>query len=276
MRAIWTLAHLTIHEALRRRVLLAVLIGGVAFLTLFGVGFHFIEADVSQKQTLVERRMILNMFLLAGLYAVNFLTAMTAVLLPVDTLSGEIASGVMQTLASKPVRRSAIVLGKWSAYVLVTCVYLLVMAGGVLLIGRVMGGVTPPNVSRGLPLMMLEVLVLVTLAIAGGTRLGTLTNGVMVFSLYGLAFIGGWVEQIGSFARNDAARYAGTAASLIMPTEAMWQLASHYMQPAIMRELQMTPFSPASVATPAMVVWAVGYVVVTLAIGLRAFSRRPL
>ena len=64
---------------------------------------------------------------------------MTAVLLPVDTLSGEIASGVVQTLASKPVRRSTIVLGKWIAFSLVVVGYLAVVAGGVLLIARVLG-----------------------------------------------------------------------------------------------------------------------------------------
>ena len=46
----------------------------------------------------------LQFFTLAGLYVANFLTIAAAVLLPVDTLSGEIASGVMQTLASKPIR----------------------------------------------------------------------------------------------------------------------------------------------------------------------------
>ena len=48
------------------------------------------------------------------------------------------------------------------------------------------------------------------------------------------------------------------------------------MQPPIMRDLHMTPFSTGSVPTPSMVVWAVGYVVVTLAFALRQFSRREL
>jgi len=41
----------------------------------------------------------------------------TAVLLPVDTLSGEIASGVIQTLAAKPIRRGEIVLANGSGTV---------------------------------------------------------------------------------------------------------------------------------------------------------------
>jgi hypothetical protein len=48
------------------------------------------------------------------------------------------------------------------------------------------------------------------------------------------------------------------------------------MQPVFMREMSLTPFSPASVPTPAMVVWAVGYLFVVLALGVVAFRRRPL
>src|SRR5207302_2876537 len=103
-----------------------------------------------------------------------------------------------------------------------------------------------------------------TLSIAGGTRLSTVTNGIAVLGLYGLAFVGSWTEQIGTLAGNQAARYVGTAASLIMPSESMWQLAAYHMQPAIMRDLHITPFSPASVPNAAMVVWTVGYIGVTL------------
>jgi hypothetical protein len=150
------------------------------------------------------------------------------------------------------------------------------MAGGVLAIARVIGHITPPRTYLGLPLMLLEGVVLVTLSILGGTRLSTVTNGVFVFGLYGLAFIGSWVEQIGTLAGNDTARYVGTIASLIMPTEAMWQLAAHHMQPSIMRDLAATPFSPASVPSVAMVVWAGGYALMALLVAMRAFAKRGL
>ena len=77
---------------------------------------------------------------LAGLYATHFLTLMTAVLLPVDTLSGEIASGVAQTVASKPVRRSSIVLGKWLAFSLVAVAYFALVPGNYSVEVRFSGG----------------------------------------------------------------------------------------------------------------------------------------
>lgn len=279
MRSILVMIHLTLHEAMRRRVLLAVLVCGLAFLTLYGIGFHFVERDLARHADAMSRlqhRTMISFFILAGLYAVNFLTIMTAVLLPVDTLAGEIGSGVMQTLAAKPIHRSDIVLGKWAAHVLLVAGYLLLMAGGVLVVARAISGVTPPGIAIGLPLMMLEGALLVTLSIAGGTRFSTVTNGVAVFGLYGLAFIGSWVEQIGTLAGNQAARYVGTVASLIMPSEAMWQLAAHHMQPAIMRDLHLTPFSPASVPSAAMVAWAVGYLVIALLVALGQFRKRAL
>lgn len=271
-----TIARLTLHEALRRRILTAALIAGAAFLALYGLGLHLILQDEASSMTLVERRLLLNMLTLAGLYAANLLTVMTAVLLPVDTLSGEIASGVIQTIAVRPIRRRDIVLGKWLGHWIVMAAYLALLAGGVLGITAALTGFTPPRIELGLPLILLEVTVLLTLSIAGGARLSTVTNGMLAFGLYGLAFIGNWVEQIGTMANNDAARQVGTVASLLMPGEALWQLAAFHMQPTILRDLGDTPFSPVSVPSGAMVVWAAGYILLSLAIGVRSFGRRAL
>jgi ABC-type transport system involved in multi-copper enzyme maturation permease subunit len=273
-----TIAHLTLHEARRRRILLAALIAGAAFLLLFGLGLYAVVQDLGKNPTttILERRMALNMLTLAGLYAANLLVVLTAVLLPVDTLSGEIGSGVMQTLAVRPIRRRDIVLGKWLGHWVVMVSYLALLFGGVLALSAVIGRFTPPRIGLGLPLVLLEGTVILTISIAGGARLGTVTNGMLAFGLYGMAFIGNWVEQIGTRLGNNAAQQIGTVASLVMPSESLWQLAASQMQPAILRELGATPFSPFSVASPAMIWWAAGYIVVVLAFGVRVFGRRAL
>jgi hypothetical protein len=124
--------------------------------------------------------------------------------------------------------------------------------------------------------MALEAVVYVTLSIAGGARLATVTNGILVFGLYGIAFIGGWVEKVASAVGNLAAENVGTVASLIMPTEALWQRAAFLMQPSIMRELQMSPFSIGSLPSPLMVWWAVGYATIALCLGIQSFRKRAL
>src|SRR5262249_49082760 len=152
-----------------------------------------------------------------------------------------------------------VAIGKWLGCGYLLLLYALVLCGGVLLVARLVGDYTPPNAGRGMELLLLEGTILMTLAFTGGTRLSTLTNGITVFGLYGLAFIGGWMEQIGTLAGNATARYVGITASLLVPSEALWQLAAHEMQPPIVRDINLTPFSPASVPSPAMVAWAVAY-----------------
>lgn len=278
MSALLAIAGNTLREAVRKRVLLAALLFGTLFLALFAIGISSVERDILKHapMSLVQRRLFLNFVFMAGLYAVNFLTVMTAAFMPVDTLSGEIASGVMQTVAAKPVRRSTIVLGKWLAYWVVVAAYLALLSGGAVVIVRALTGFVPPHVELGLPLMLLEATVVLTLSIAGGTRLSTIANGVAVFGLYGIAFLGSWFEQIGTLMNNRSASTLGTITSLLMPSEALWQRAAWFMQPPIMRDLHLTPFSPASLPSEAMVWWAAGYVVLTLALALRWFRRRPL
>jgi Cu-processing system permease protein len=278
LHGILTIARLTWLEARRTRMALAALICAALFLAAYGTGafFLFHPSQPVLAHPLFVRQAQLEVLTLVGLYVANFLTLAVSVMLPVDSLSGEIESGVMETIASKPLSRAAIVLGKWLAFLLMTAVYLLITAGGVVLLMRALRGFAQPHLLQAFPLMLLGAATLLTLSIAGGTRFKTVTNGIVVFGFYAIAFIGGWVEEIGVLFGNDAARYIGTAISLVSPVDSMWRLASHQMQPPMMQQLRMSPFSTASVPSTAMVIWAVGFVIVTLALALRQFRARPL
>jgi Cu-processing system permease protein len=48
------------------------------------------------------------------------------------------------------------------------------------------------------------------------------------------------------------------------------------MQPLVIRDLNLTPFSPASVPSPAMVAWAAGHVLFVLGLAIRLFRTRDL
>ena len=130
MHTILTITGLTLREARSRKILLAALVFGLLFLALFTTGLFFI--DRLENTRLPQRRLMVATILMAGLYAVNFLTIMTAVLVPADTLSGEISSGIIQTVVSKPLRRWEVVLGKWIGFWIILLGYLALMAGGVL------------------------------------------------------------------------------------------------------------------------------------------------
>ncbi len=281
MREILTVAHLTLHEVKGRKVALAALILGAAFLVVFGVGLYFVYRDMiggslGFTPSRAQQDVGLSFLVMAGLYAVNFLMVMMAVLMPVDTLAGDIRSGVIQTLVTKPMRRASIVLGKWLGFWVVLALYLVMMAGGVMLIASAIAGFEVQNAPAGLALMLLEGTLLMTLSILGGTRLSTLANGVMVFGLYGLAFIGGWLEQLGAVLGNVTTQNIGIIASLIVPSEALWQLASYVMQPPLIREVSITPFSVVSVPSTGMLVWALVYTLGALLLALRQFGKRDL
>ena len=277
--AIWIIAQLTLREAARRKILWAAFILGLAFLILYGVGVYFIQRELAQNPPgpAAATREIYNFLTMAGLYVVNFLVVMMTVLTSVDTLAGEIASGTMQALATKPLRRFEIVLGKWLGFAAMLALYVALMGGGVAAVTRALTGYAVPGLLAGLSLMALEGLTLLSVCVLGGALFSTLANGVLAFGLYGLAFVGGWIEQLGSLLRNEASVNIGILSSLLMPSEALWKRAAFEMQSPITRDLgAMTPFSAASVPNERMILYAILYIAVTLALALRQFSRRDL
>jgi hypothetical protein len=140
----------------------------------------------------------------------------------------------------------------------------------------ILKGFRQQNLLPALGLMQLEVSALISITIAGGVRFSTVTNGIVAFGFYALAFIGGWVEQIGVVLGNAASRYIGTAISLVSPVDALWRLAMHSLMPPVLTPVQVTPFSSASVPSMAMVWWSVAYVVAVMALATRGFQRRAL
>ena len=278
MPALLTIAHLTLYDARRRKMLSAAAVCGGLFLAVFWTVAFLVARDMeANPPTFIQRQINLMILSLFGLYAANSLSILLASLLPVDALSGEIDSGVMQTLASKPVRRSDIVLGKWLGFGAVTATYFLVLAAGVLAATRWLAGYQQLNVGIAIPLMLLELAVMHTVSIAGGTRLGTVTNGIMTLGVYGASFIGGWVEQGGTLGGIQSARVLGVTISLFSPADSMWRLAAYYMQPDILRSLgAVGPFASASVPSALMVWWAAGFTAALLLAALASFRKRQL
>jgi Cu-processing system permease protein len=272
------IARLTWLETRRRKIALAALICGLLFLLVFGSAIYvgFGRAAVQEGVDAVGMRVAATVLTVAGLYVVNFLVTAVAILLPIDSLSGEISSGVIQTLASKPVDRAAIVVGKWLAYFGMTAAYLVLLAGGVVLSMRWFADYVAPAVLAPMGLMLLGAAVMLSITIAGGVRLTTITNGIVAFGFYGVAFIAGWMEQILSMFNNTTARYVGTVVSLLSPADAMWRRAAFEMQPLATAVLQNGPFGVVSVPSAAMIVWAILFCVIVVAFAAWQFRHRPL
>lgn len=275
--AIPVIARLTIRETQRRRLLWIGALMGAGFLTIFGLGFHFVYADLQRNLTPGEFDVPLLFLTMAGLYATNFLVIVVAVLISVTTISGEIESHTIESLLAKPFGRWELIIGKWLGYAAIILPYVLLMPGGVLLIVYLESGFTLNNVGLAMLLIYLEGLIGLTVSIAGGTRLSTLANGAVALMLFGIAFIGGWVEQIGAIMRNETAVDIGIITSLVMPTEILWRKATSILEPQLVTGLEFTsPFSIGSQPSDLMILYAILYVVALVGLSIWLFSGRDL
>lgn len=273
------IAATTMHEAVRRKLVLIAALACAGFLLLYAAAFLAaaqMPRNVLNAASQLIQQEAASSFLLLGLYAADLLTALIAILAASDTISGEIASGAIQTLASKPVTRPQLFLGKWLGFVALLTILLAVLAGGVIAIVWAFTGYTAPNLAPGLAMLWLEMLVLLTVTLLWGTRLSTLTNGVLSLGLFGLAFLGGWIEQFGALTQRASVVQIGIVSSLIMPSEALWRRAAFEMRSPLAAAINFGPFAGVSVPSGLMVVYAAIYAAVALALGLRSFARRDL
>lgn len=285
---VWILARMTFREAVRRRIVLTGLLLGICFLILYSIGLHFILNQVRIAVPAVAsepgQRALAhiaategsNTLMLMGLYAVTFLTIATAALLAADTLSGEIGSGTIQTLVTKPIRRSDIVIGKWLGFALWLALYFLLMAGGTVLSVFIQAGYLPQNLAAGLGLIYFEALLIMTISLACSSMFSGLATGGIVFGLYGLAFIGGWIEQFGAVLQNETAIKVGIVASLIIPSKSLWRRAAFEMQTPLSGALGMSPFATVSVPSPLMIGYTMLYLLAVGAVAIRSFQKRDL
>jgi ABC-type transport system involved in multi-copper enzyme maturation permease subunit len=285
MSAISIIARLTFREAIRRRIMLAGLVLGLAFVIIYSIGTHFIFAQValsaeanmpSQMAADIMNAEATNGFLMMGLYAATFLSVAMAALLGADTLAGEINSGTIQTIATKPIRRADVVLGKWLGFAELLGLYVLLLAGGIVLSTFIQSGHAPQNLLLGLGFIYMESVLIMTITLMLSAAFPALATGGIVFGLYGLSFIGGWVEEFGARLQNDTAIKVGIVTSLINPSESLWKRAVYEMQSPIMNMFFGSPFGSASVPSLLMIGYAFLYLIVVLFIAVRIFQKRDL
>lgn len=112
MRAVFTLAGLTMKEAFRRRIYIAFLLVAALFACVFFLsrpgggeetGPRFVPSPEMQGQLVVW----------FGLAMMRFFSAVLGIGLAAGALSGEIDRGLFYVILSKPLRRWQVVLGKW-------------------------------------------------------------------------------------------------------------------------------------------------------------------
>jgi Cu-processing system permease protein len=275
--AFWIIAGMTFREAARKKILWTALIAGLGFFVVFGVGLHYQMADFSGGSIPpFLQYQILGGMLMIGLYTVDLLAVVMTILTSVDTLSGEIDSGTIHAIATKPIARWQVLVGKWMGFIGMLAIYVALMFGGTIAEAHWIAGVTPQNPIAGALLVFLECVLALTVTFMFGTWFSTLTNGVIVLGLHGLAFLGGWLEQMSGFAEGSHLVTLGVVSSLVMPSEAVWRRAAFEMESPLAGSLQFSPFADISVPSLAMIGYAGVYLLGALAIAIYHFQNRDL
>ena len=144
MTQLWTIARITFREAARRKILWTALLAAAAFLALFATGMHFQVRDPHfNRIPPLIRYQALSSILQIGFYAIDLLAVLMTVLTSVDSISGEIASSTIQAVASKPIHRWQLLLGKWLGFAAMVAGYVTLAFSGVVAVGYFIGGLRP-------------------------------------------------------------------------------------------------------------------------------------
>ena len=171
--SVLTVARWTLKEASRRRLLVGGAFISLAFVGLFALGFAFLYGKVQEEAGPDRLEVVFAAVLVTvlGLYAVQFMTAFLALFLGISSISPDIDSGVLHAVLARPLSRPAYLAGRWLAYAGLLAAYVVVMASSLLLIANRVAGYDPVDPVRAVALLVLEAVLLLTIAMFGSTVL---------------------------------------------------------------------------------------------------------
>lgn len=291
-----TIARLTVREAARRRLLLALLILTALVIAATGWGFSRIStlsqpsgpagADqlVQAKLSVLQVRLVAAQLLVFVMYMFSFVLALSAVFAAAPAVSGEVESGIALAVLARPLRRRDYLVGKWLGLAGLVAAYAALAIGAELATVQAVIGYLPPEPAQLVLYLIAEGLVCLTLALALSTRLSGLVGGVIALVLFGVAWLGGVVGGLGAVFASEAITQIGTASRIIMPTDLLWRGAVWSLEPAATRAL-VANAGPAALATPffaaappeaGWLVWAAAWLAGVLGLAVFSFQRREV
>ncbi len=277
MTEIWLMARMTLREAVRRKILWTALIAGVLLLGVFAVAMRLqVQEFQGRAMSPFVRYQVEAGMLMIGLYTCDLLAVVLTILTSIDTIAGEIGSGTIHAIATKPIARWQILVGKFLGFLAMVVAYVAVTFAATIWVAHATTGVLPEHPVRGFALIVFECAVALALTFMFGTWFSTLTNGVLVLGLQGVAFMGGWLEQVSGFSQSVHIVTLGIASSLLMPGESLWRRAAYEMQTQLAGSLRFSPFANVSIPSLLAVGYAGVYFAVALGIAIWHFQRRDL
>ncbi|MGY1736097.1 MULTISPECIES: ABC transporter permease [unclassified Geodermatophilus] len=278
-RVVLTIAGLTLREAARRKVLRSLAVLTLALLGLSAWGFARLDAEFGGL-TSGEARIAASTVLNLVMFGFSLIAALGTAFLAGPTVSGEVESGAALAVLARPVRRSAVLVGKWLGLVAFGSAFVALAGLAQFVVVQVTVGYWPPRPLVGLALLAAQTAVLLTLALLLSTVISPMASGVVAVGLFGATWIAGVVGGIGDALGNEGVARVGAVSRMLLPTDGLWRGAMNAFQdPTLVgqfTELGGSPFFGEAPLTATYLAWAALWVAVVLGLAGMAFSRRDL
>jgi ABC-type transport system involved in multi-copper enzyme maturation permease subunit len=280
VRTVLTVSSLTLHEAARRRVLRSLAVMTVILLALSAWGFSRLDAEfggLTSGEAKVAGSIVLNLVM----FGLSLIAALGTAFLAGPTLAGEVESGIALAIMARPVRRSALLAGKWLGLVAFGSGFVIMAGLAQLLIVRITVGYWPPHPVTGLVLLAVQTTALLTLGLLLSTAISPMASGIVAVGLFGATWIAGVVGSVGEALNNDSVARIGTVSRMLLPTDGLWRGAMNSFQdPTLLLQVgsgvEESPFLSMAPLTATYLAWTGLWVAVVLGLAAMAFRSRDL
>jgi ABC-type transport system involved in multi-copper enzyme maturation permease subunit len=279
-RIVLTIAALTVQEVARRKVLRALFVLTALLLALSAWGFSRIDAEFGGL-TSGEARLVASTVLNLVMFGLSLIAALGTAFLAGPTLAGEVESGQALAVLARPIRRSAVLVGKWLGLVVFGTGFVVVAGVAQFVIVWITLDYWPPEPVVGLALLAAQTTALMTLGLLLSTAVSPMASGIVAVGLFCATWVAGVVGGIGDALGNDGVAQVGSVSRMILPTDGLWRGAMRSFQyPGLLDSLTADfeghPFLGAAPLTLSYVAWVVVWVALMLALAGLVFSRRDL
>jgi ABC-type transport system involved in multi-copper enzyme maturation permease subunit len=278
--AIWIIASLTVREAVRRRLVAAFAVITVALVSLSAWGFYRLSHNT--KMTSGEIQLALPEALILFMFMFSFVVALSASAIASPAISGEIDSGVLQTVVTRPIRRSDVLLGKWLGLTGLLAAYTAIVCGLEVAVVYWASGFVPPDPAAAGAFLFAAGAALLTLVLLASTRLPAIAAGVVGVALFGIAWLGGVVGSLGATFHVSGMQTASQVSRYLLPTDGLWHAAIYYLEPSSYITQQSAgvqggnPFYALAAPSWPYLAWAAIWFLLVLLAALISFERREL
>jgi ABC-type transport system involved in multi-copper enzyme maturation permease subunit len=277
-----TIARLTILEASRRKLLLALAVLTLVVVVVTSWGFSRLptmnNVTPAQVRVAASQLTILMAFMFSGVLALG------STLVSAPSIASDIESGVALAILPRPIRRSEVLMGKWLGLAVLVVLY--AAGSGLLeLLGIWIGtNYLPPNPVAAIAFVGAEGIILMTLALLFSTRLAPMTGGVIALVLFFVGWIGGIALAIGNAFDNGTIKAIGYASRYLIPTDGLWHGAIFYLEPsefiaaarAAGRARAGNPFFAEAPLSTRYIVWIVVWLGIVIVLANWSFAKRDL